>query len=101
MSQYKYYFRKPKSEITKDILFGLAVAGATCIAATSPYFVVNLMRAIKNRAKYKKKRIYDTFYKLRKNGCFNIEQKNHQIYISLTEKGRKMAGRFQIDDLKI
>jgi len=28
MSKYKYYFRKPKSEIVKDILKALALSGA-------------------------------------------------------------------------
>lgn len=28
-------------------------------------------------------------------------KKNNQIYISLTDKGRKKAGRFQIDSLRI
>lgn len=101
MSQYKYYLRKPKSEIAKDILSGLAITGAICLAATSPYFSVNLIRAVRNRGKYKNKRVYDAFYKLRRNGCLNIAQRNHQIYISLTERGKKLAGRFQIDDLKI
>jgi len=30
-----------------------------------------------------------------------MEKKNHQIYISLTEKGKKKAGWLQIDSLKI
>lgn len=101
MSQYKYYFRKPKSEIIKDIFYWLAVAGAVSIAATSPYFISNLMRSFKNAKKYKNKKIYDAFYRLKNEGCINIQNKNHQIYISLTEKGKKKAGRFQIDALKI
>lgn len=101
MSQYKYYFKKPKSEIVKDILNWLVVGGAICIAATSPYFVQNFIRSFKNKKKYEKKKIHDTFYQLKKNGCIKIERKNHQISIFLTEKGRKKAGRFQIDSLKI
>ena len=101
MSKFKYYFKKPTSEITKDIFKGLAVAGAICIAATSPYFSANIIRQFKFRNKYKTKKVCDTFYNLRRQGCLKIEEKNHQIYISLTERGKKMAGRFQIDSLKI
>ena len=101
MSQYKYYFRKPKSEITKDVLKLLAIGGAVAIAATSPYFVPNIIKNFKSARKYQKKKVYDTFYNLRKRGFINFENKNYQIYISLTDKGKKAAGRFQIDDLKI
>ncbi|MBI2450198.1 MAG: hypothetical protein HYV47_01525 [Candidatus Nealsonbacteria bacterium] len=101
MSKYKYYFRKPKSEITKDVFKWLAVAGAVCIAATSPHFATNIIKGFQNKDKYKAKKVSDTFYNLRRQGCIKIINKNHQIYISLTEKGRKLAGRFQIDSLNI
>ena len=101
MSKYKYYFRKPRSEIVKDIFKILAVSGMVYVAASSPYFVLNLMRKFRRLKNYKKKKISDTFYNLRKQGCIKITKKNHQIYISLTEKGRKKAGWMQIDELKI
>ena len=103
--KYKYYFRKPKSEIVKDILYWLAVGGAVCIAATSPYFGINLMRGVKRWLKYRKtyakKRITDTFKRLERQGCIKIERRGYQIYIRLTEKGKKMAGWLQVDALKI
>jgi len=74
MTKYKYYFRKPKSEIIKDILKLFLISGAICIAANSPYFVLNILKNIKSLKKY---------------------------YISLTSEGKKKAGRFQIDSLKI
>src|SRR3989338_11013966 len=83
MSQYKYYFKKPRSEIVKDILKWLAVAGVVSIAATSPYFILNVIKALKNSKKYKKKKIYDTFYRLQKEGCIDIEKEGGQIYINL------------------
>jgi hypothetical protein len=77
--KYKYYFRKPKSEIVKDILYWLVVAGAVCIAATSPYFGINLMKGVKKWLRYRKiyhkKRITDTFKRLQKQGCIEIEKK--------------------------
>ena len=101
MSKYKNYFRKPKSEIVKDILKALALSGAIYIAASSPYFVWNLQRNIKQWKKYNKKKFYNTFYQLRKKGYINIKKVRHQIYISLTSEGKKKAGRLQIDALRI
>jgi len=101
MNQYKHYAKKPKLEITKDILTWIAVAGLITIAATSPYFGTNLIRAFQRRKRYGKKKVYDTFSRLRREGYLKVEKHNHQIYISLTKEGRKKAGRFQVNGLKI
>lgn len=101
MTKYKYYFRKPRSEIIKDIFKILTLSGLIYIASTSPYFVPNLMKDFKRLRKYKRKNVYDMFYRLQKEGCIEVGKKNHQTYISLTEKGRKKAGWLQIDSLKI
>jgi DNA-binding transcriptional regulator PaaX len=101
ISKYKYYFRKPKSEIVKNILNWLLVAGMVYVAASSPYFVLNLQRNFKKWRRYKNKKITDAFYRLRKEGCIEMSKKNHQIYISLTEKGKRKASWLQIDSLAI
>jgi len=71
------------------------------IAATSPYFAQNLLRGFKYFKKYKSKKVYDTFYRLKKQGYVTFYKKNNQVFISLTEKGKKKAGWMQIDNLKI
>lgn len=101
MSKYKYYFRKPKSEISRDILKWLAISGMVYIVASSPRFTLNLMKKLKNGQKYKRKKVYDAFYRLRKDGCIYMERKNHRVSIKLTEKGRKKANWMQINELKI
>jgi len=101
MSKYKYYFKKPRSEIVKDILSWLMIGGAVYIAASSPYFIHNLLKAFKRGRLYPEKKVYNTFYKLRKQGCIKIEKKGKQIYISLTEEGKRKVGWLQIDSLKI
>src|SRR3989344_358161 len=101
MSKYRYYFRKPKSEIAKDILGSLIIGGMIAVAATSPFFIINLIKCFKGLKKYPNKKVYDTFYKLKKQGLINFYKKNNQIYISLTEKGKRRAGWMQINDLKI
>jgi DNA-binding transcriptional regulator PaaX len=99
--KYKYYFKKPRSEIVKDILKWVAAAGLIYFVASSPYFTVNLMRNFKRWQQYKKRNVYEAFKRLRKQGCIKIERKGKQFYISLTEKGKKRAGWLQIDKLKI
>jgi len=101
MSKYKYYFKKPRSEISKDIFKWLKVAGVVCIAANSPYFVFSLQRKIKRWNKYKTKKLSSAFYDFKKKGYIKIERKNKQFYVKLTEKGREKANWLQINDLRI
>ncbi len=51
---------------------------------------------IKNKKKFENK-----FYYLKRNGFIDIEYRGNQMYISLTDKGKKKAGKFKIDRLKI
>ena len=63
LKKYKYYFKKPGSEIVKDVFSWLAIAGAIYIAAGSPYFIRNLLLSYKKWQKYPKRKVQDTFYK--------------------------------------
>ena len=101
MSKYKYYFKKPRSEIVKDILKTLAVGGAVYIAAGSPYFIRNIMRAWRRLKRHSSKKVYDTFYRLEKKGLITTRKEGRQIYIGLTEEGKKLANWMQIDELEI
>ncbi len=101
IKKYKYFLKKPKSGITKDILYWLLITGAVSVAATSPYFLTNFLRHYKRFNKYQKKQLSSTFYKLKKKNLLNIEKRGRQIHISLTEQGRKKAGWLQIDYLEI
>ena len=96
-----FYFKKPRSEVVKEIFSWLLLGGIICVAATSPYFLINIFKTRKKFKKYQKKRVYNTFYRLQKEGCIIIKEKNNQIFISLTEKGRRKAGYLQIDNLRI
>lgn len=99
--KYNNYLRKPKTEIVIEILGILALGGLIIIATTSPYFIINLLKSFSRLRKYPKKRVYNTFYNLKKQGLIDFRNKGGQIYIQLTEKGRKKAGWMQIDSLKI
>lgn len=101
LRKYKYYFTKPKSEIVKDLLSWFLTGGAVIVAANSPYFVPNIIKKYERLKKYPKRKVSDTFYRLRQNGLIDIKLVNRQVYISLTPEGRKRAGIFQIDKLKL
>lgn len=102
MGQYKYYFKKPKGKIVKDILAWAAIGGAIAFAAaSSSSFIPNLLRKLAKKQRYNKRSVGNAFYRLRKEGCIHIQRSGHQIYISLTPEGRKKAGRFQINSLQV
>lgn len=101
----------------KIILRVLLVVGAVAIAATSPRFGSVLARALmkemkrlgriknKNRKlqekEFPKEKIQSAFYYLRSKGLVDIDYRGPQMYITLTEKGVKKAGKYQINDLQI
>lgn len=91
------------------IIKGIFIASGIAIAATSPFFLYRILPKIARYARYKyriasqkdKKKIYNIFYRLKQEGYINVSNVNGQIYISLTKEGKKKAGKYQIDDLKI
>jgi len=98
---------KKDQNITKNIIKGVFLAGGIVIAATDPKFGYKILPKLAKYIAYKiknkkdKKKIYDTFYYLKKKDLLNFEDRNGQLHISLTEEGKKKAGKYQIDDLEI
>jgi CRISPR/Cas system-associated endoribonuclease Cas2 len=94
-------------EIGKIILKGMLISGGIAVAATSPYFVSRALPKIIKAAKYELKRrrniknFQRSFYYLKSQDMIKIEDRGGQIYISLTAKGKKKAGRYNIDELEI
>ncbi len=88
-------------KISKEILKYLLISGAILIAATSPYFASNLIRNIKKFKAKDKQKVNSAFQYLRKSGLIKIEKDGFDVRVSLTEKGKKRAGKYQINDLKI
>lgn len=85
---------------SKEILKYLLLAGAIYIAASSPYFVLSLMKNILKSTAPKRKFTY-AFNYLKKRGLIEIKKEGHDVIIHLTKEGRKRAGKYQIDDLEI
>lgn len=93
---------KTGREFTENIVMGIFFAGVITFA--TPYFAVAAIpKIIKLILKNKKDRqaFCNTFYKLKKRGLIKISNRNGQIYISLTKEGKKKAGKYQINNLKI
>ena len=93
---------KTGREFTENIIMGIFFAGVITIAA--PYFtaiaIPKIIRfAIKN--KKEKQAFCNTFSRLKRRGLIKISNRNGQIYISLTTEGKKKAGKYQINDLRI
>jgi len=100
--------RIDSKEFTKLILKGLLITGAVAVASTSPMFVSMALPKVKNYLAYKiknrqkrNKKFSNVFYNLKKQDLINFENQGGQLYISLTKKGKKKAGKYQIDDLEI
>jgi len=83
------------------------LAGGIAIACTNPKFgqkvLPEIIKLIKYKYKNKKERskISSVFYRLKKDDLINVEFRNKQIFISLTEEGKNKAGKYKIDDLEI
>lgn len=92
---------RKKSEFSQEVLRKLLIGGAVLVAAQSPYFWLKVYKKLFQKNPSRKKQISDAFSYLKKKGLILIEERNKQIYISLTEEGEKEAGKFQINKLKI
>lgn len=92
---------KQKGEIAKEILQKLLIGGVIIFAAQSPYFWLKLYKKLFSGKNFSKKKTVDTFSYLKRRGLVDIQKKNNQIYISLTKRGEKEAGSFQINKIKI
>ena len=86
---------------SKEILKYLLLVGGVYIAASSPYFALNLTKNISQLKKLKRKNASYTFNYLKRRGLIEIKRDGHDVQIALTEEGRRRAGKYQIDDLEI
>jgi CRISPR/Cas system-associated endoribonuclease Cas2 len=55
----------------------------------------------KKTAKQDRRKFQNKFYYLRKKGLIDFEYRGNQVYVSLTDEGKKKAGKYKIDDLCI
>jgi len=60
-----------------------------------------IARVKEEEIKKEMKKFNNAFYYLKRNNLIKIEYRGNQMYFSLTEKGKKKAGKYKIDNLKI
>lgn len=101
--------RKRTEHLVGKTLKFLLISGGVAIALTSPYFasklvgnmIDNLFSEDPRSAAEKEKKMRDAFYYLRNKGLIEMRNEAGGLRIRLTEEGRKVAGKYQINDLKI
>jgi DNA-binding transcriptional regulator PaaX len=87
---------------SKEILKYLLLGGMIYMSASSPYFVMNLMKNVSQyRSGRSKNKFTNAFNYLKRKGLIEMRKENHDICIALTEEGKKRAGKYQINDLEI
>src|SRR4030042_2314852 len=92
MGNYRYY--------SKKILKYLLLAGAIYVAASSPYFASRMVRNFFHQESPQRK-FYDSFNYLKRRKLIILEREGCDISVRLTKEGKRLAGKYQIDDLKI
>jgi DNA-binding transcriptional regulator PaaX len=93
-------------ELTKDILLYLAIAGAITIAATSPYFLLNIAKGILRNKKYFKKKLDERkiarlIERLKRNRLIILNEEDGKFKIELTEKGKRVVKEIQFEKMEI
>jgi len=97
-------------DFTKDILLGLATAGVIMVAATSPFFLINIAREIKKKRKYIKKeirkklderKIARALERLKKNRLIILTENEGKFKVELTKKGKRKVEEIQFENMKI
>ncbi|OGZ76833.1 MAG: hypothetical protein A3G45_02460 [Candidatus Staskawiczbacteria bacterium RIFCSPLOWO2_12_FULL_37_15] len=96
-------------EITKDTLLILAVVGILAIAATSPFFLINIARWLIKHKKYSKNGGGDideaglakSLWGLNKNKIIIIKKQKDKFTVRLTEKGKKIVKEILFDGMSI
>lgn len=87
---------------SKEVLKYLLLIGVVYIAASSPYFALNLTKNIsKLKKELSKKKSVNTFNYLKRRGLIEVKREGYDARITLTKEGKKLAGKYQIDDLEI
>ncbi len=86
---------------TKEVLKYLLLCGVFTIAASSPNFSYLLMKKVFSQKKIPKRKAVDTFSYLKRRGLIELKRDGYDMEMALTPGGRKLAGKYQIDDLEI
>ena len=97
---------KNTSKIALDILKVLAVAGIVAVAATSPYFLLNLSKALRKKDDYLSKeyepnKISKTLLRLKQSKMVVVGKGDYGYSLELSEKGKKKFQKLCLKSLEI
>jgi DNA-binding transcriptional regulator PaaX len=93
-----------KKNLTRDILECVILFGVISVAATSPYFLYNIMKIIMKSSKLDKtqrQKFRSAFYCLKRNNMIFLEKDGHDIRIFATKKGEAKFKKYKFSNLKI
>ena len=99
------------AKIARQVLKGVLWSGMFVVACGSPNFMPKILPQIAKNILYKikkgkkkkeeDKKFSNAFYYLKRKGLLDIQKRKGQIYIFLTKEGKRLAGKYQINDLEI
>ncbi|MBI2446507.1 MAG: hypothetical protein HYV51_01660 [Parcubacteria group bacterium] len=94
-----------KSEsLTADVLL-IAAAGPIILASlflpNAPLMLKSLIKWHKNWGKIKRQRIYEAIRRLNKKRLIELEQKGNDLYLKITENGKKIIKNFDYDNIEL
>jgi len=93
-----------KKSLTADILL-MTVAGPIILASlflpNAPLILKPLIKWHKNWGKIKRQRIYEAIRRLNKKRLVELEQKGNNLYLKITEDGKKLIKNFDYDNIEL
>jgi len=93
--------RNKKLQITKDILLTfLKIGGVLSIMVLAPN-ALQMLKILGFDKRYKKDNFSKSFYYLKNKKLIKLKPEGGGTKISLTERGRRRAFRYYLDDLKL
>jgi len=92
-----------KESFSYKFLKVLALSGSVIVAASSPYFGLNLLRGLGQESKQKSwRQFYNELYRLRRRKRINVSQNPDGSYtVSINALGKKVVEKYDFDDLGI
>ena len=93
-------------ETTKEILLYLATAGIIAVAATSPYFLVNLAKRYLEEQhlspeKKRARNVAQALASAKRSRLVILKEKDGKFIVELSERGRRKVRELDFQDLKI
>src|SRR3989344_3319613 len=90
-----------KSEIMKQILYALGIAGVIKVSLAVPSLPIALMSVYKPLKKYRQGQIRRSFAYLKAERMVGVGQEGNKTIIKLLESGKERFVKFKLDDIQI